>query len=131
MPCSTRWVATFRDHLPEHRVNKAEYQQYLRSPWWQAVRVWAFRRAKGRCQGEGCGARRGLEVHHLCYDHLGDERTCDVKLLCSACHQRAHQLPVEPRERPVMAPAMPHISEILWPVMVEIERKAFANCEVA
>jgi len=33
---------------------------------------------------------RNLEVHHLTYDRLGDERMDDLEVLCPDCHRKAH-----------------------------------------
>lgn len=54
------------------------------------VKVAAFERAKGRCEGAGCGAVLSVGKFH--YDHaipdgLGGEPTLDnCQVLCHACH---------------------------------------------
>lgn len=89
------------------------YTEYLQSPWWQLVRRWALQRAHHHCQHTGCYATAGLEVHHLCYANLGNERTCDVRVLCASCHQRAHGLVPEPRERTISVDGVEHVYAIL------------------
>lgn len=37
-----------------------------------------------------CGARNKLQVHHLSYQHLGDELDCELMVLCHSCHQKVH-----------------------------------------
>jgi 5-methylcytosine-specific restriction enzyme A len=54
------------------------------------VKLAAFERASGRCEGDGCGAR--LTPGKFAYDHvlpdaLGGEPTLDnCAVLCTACH---------------------------------------------
>jgi hypothetical protein len=73
-------------------LDRAAYQAYLTSPEWLARRAAALERAGGRC--ERCGAGEPAEVHHLTYEHLGDERPEDLEAVCRPCHRRAH--PAEP-----------------------------------
>jgi len=49
----------------------------------------ALRLASYRCAT--CGARRGLEVHHVTYERLGAERDDDLRVLCAACHHGWHR----------------------------------------
>lgn len=68
------------------RMTKASYREYLQSPHWKKVSGEARRRARYRCQE--CGARGvRLEVHHLSYKNLGDERPEELQALCRACHE--------------------------------------------
>ena len=40
---------------------------------------------------ERCGVDgEELELHHVTYQNLGDERDDDLELLCAGCHGRAH-----------------------------------------
>jgi 5-methylcytosine-specific restriction endonuclease McrA len=89
------------------------YAEYLQSPWWKLVRRFALQRARHRCQHPGCYATTHLEVHHLSYANLGNERTCDVRVLCASCHQRAHGLVPAPRERTISVDGVEHVSAIL------------------
>ena len=43
-------------------------------------------------QFEVCGVKHRLQVHHLTYERLGNERDEDLKVLCWACHEREHGL---------------------------------------
>jgi len=65
-----------------------EYQAVMQSPGWRRRRSHAIRQAGRRCQE--CGAAGPLDVHHLSYAHLGDERPYELAVLCEACHQRVH-----------------------------------------
>jgi 5-methylcytosine-specific restriction endonuclease McrA len=65
----------------------AEYDEYMASARWHAIREWALALHGRRCQE--CGATAGLEVHHLHYDTLGRERPEDLRVLCWRCHEAA------------------------------------------
>jgi hypothetical protein len=65
-------------------MTKAEYQEYLKSPQWQAKRAWARERSGGVC--ERCYSRKAREVHHISYAHVGTEWPEDVADLCAECH---------------------------------------------
>jgi len=61
-----------------------QYLTYIRSDAWQTRRQRALRRAGFRCQV--CGEGRRLQVHHVRYDHLGNEPDEDLTVLCWYCH---------------------------------------------
>jgi hypothetical protein len=65
------------------------YRRTMQSTGWRRRRAQAIRRAGHRC--EECGARGPLDVHHLSYRHLGDERPYELTVLCPACHQAVHR----------------------------------------
>jgi hypothetical protein len=68
------------------------YQRYLQGGWWQR-----------KCQV--CGVRQRLEVHHLHYRSLGREELGDLKVLCDACHDKAHgRLAYPPGVTPPVTP---------------------------
>ena len=64
----------------------------LSSIRWRALRRQVLERDNHACRLCLEGGRPGneLEVHHLTYDHLGQERPEDLATLCSACHGRTH-----------------------------------------
>jgi hypothetical protein len=73
------------------RRRRDRYRAALKSRHWRRLRVSAYRRSCGRC--EGCRKRAFLSVlqlHHLTYEHVGKERLKEVRLLCDACHRRQH-----------------------------------------
>lgn len=77
------------DVTPTNRTASRDfYQAYLNSPDWRRQRNRALQRAFFQCQR--CGARRGLEVHHLSYDRLGAELDADLEVLCRDCHVGEH-----------------------------------------
>lgn len=67
------------------------YIDYLQSPDWKKKRGKRLQYDQGRCQN--CGAVLHLQVHHLSYDRLGDERVkSDLKTLCVDCHRKVERL---------------------------------------
>lgn len=68
-----------------------QYQLYLDSDEWRAKRALVLRRAAGLC--EGCRLRPPVQVHHLTYEHVGDEFLWELVAVCLACHERAHGRP--------------------------------------
>lgn len=68
-----------------------KYLDYLESPEWWTLRKTAMRRAQFRCERERPGEARHegpLEIHHLHYRTLGNERLEDLQVLCPACHEQ-------------------------------------------
>ncbi|MBN1813980.1 MAG: HNH endonuclease [Anaerolineae bacterium] len=68
-------------------MNKARYNEYIKSDVWRQVAGAAIERAGRRCQR--CGATHDLSVHHLTYERLGHELPSDLEVLCSVCHNKA------------------------------------------
>lgn len=65
------------------------YQAVMQSAGWRHRRSQAIRRAGRRCQE--CGTAGPLDVHHLSYAHLGDERPWELVAVCESCHDRLHR----------------------------------------
>jgi hypothetical protein len=65
------------------------YAQYLETDAWQAIRAKVLRRANGVC--EGCMDARPTEIHHLTYQHVGQELLFELVALCRPCHEAAHR----------------------------------------
>jgi 5-methylcytosine-specific restriction endonuclease McrA len=68
---------------------KIDYQAYLRSANWKAIRERSLRRANHKC--ELCGSNASLQVHHKTYKRLGRERMKDLQVLCDGCHRNTHE----------------------------------------
>lgn len=66
----------------------ARYHEHLASPAWQQTRRAVLRRAEGIC--EGCGRVAATQVHHLTYEHMGEEFLFELVAICDACHRRLH-----------------------------------------
>ncbi len=71
-------------------MTKENYQEYLKSNHWDNVRN-AMRNLKKTHKCELCGnVNEVLEVHHISYEHIGNERQDDLVVLCHSCHDRVH-----------------------------------------
>jgi 16S rRNA G966 N2-methylase RsmD len=68
--------------------NKTLYANYLKSKSWFKKRAIIKSRCKNTC--EECHVARMNEVHHLTYEHIGDERLYELVGLCEACHKKKH-----------------------------------------
>ena len=68
------------------------YPDYLRTPYWRAIRKIKLFAAGRKC--ENCSAVRRLQVHHLTYSHRGREHEAleTLRVLCRACHEGAHNI---------------------------------------
>ena len=90
-----RWKQSSQryDELAQEKRNQQNqkwwdwYNQYLRTPEWQARRIAALERDNYVCRG--CLRNRATEVHHLKYEHVGNELLFELVGLCHVCHQRA------------------------------------------
>lgn len=65
-----------------------DYQAYLQTEHWLTIRHAALGRALFACAL--CNSRKDLQVHHRCYDHLGEEYDSDTIVLCAECHTKHH-----------------------------------------
>ena len=61
---------------------------YLRSPHWKALRRLKISSVGYRC--EKCKTRGRLDVHHIHYRNLGNEKLSQLRVLCRACHRKEH-----------------------------------------
>jgi len=70
------------------------YKEYLKTPYWKAVRSEAHKVHKGECKR--CKASDKLQVHHKSYKHSRGGEHLHVKdeleLLCSKCHHSEHKV---------------------------------------
>lgn len=69
-----------------------EYQNFLQSDYWEIVRDRILYRDNHTCQQ--CGSQTRLQVHHLTYEHHGEEHLYpeDLITLCRSCHEEVHGL---------------------------------------
>lgn len=65
-----------------------EYGTYLRSSEWANKRRLVMKRCGGIC--EGCMANPATQVHHLTYDHVGNELLFELVGICRECHEKVH-----------------------------------------
>lgn len=69
-------------------ANKEEYKAYLKSPKWRATRKRLYREYEYKCAI--CGSPKNLNVHHITYENLGEEKDEDLTVLCQKCHAGLH-----------------------------------------
>ena len=62
------------------------YREYLKTEWWNGVRLRAFKRYRGQCL---CG-KDARDGHHAEYSRKGFEWPEDVIALCRDCHTAWH-----------------------------------------
>ena len=65
-----------------------DYRKYINSATWDRRRKRAIEDANNRCQL--CGTADRVQVHHLSYDNLGNERQEDLLVVCRECHRLVH-----------------------------------------
>jgi 5-methylcytosine-specific restriction endonuclease McrA len=83
-----------RNAVAEERATRsvewwAWYDSYRETPRWQELRHRVLERARGTCEAysDGC-TRIATQVHHLTYDHVGDEPIFDLVAICKHCHDK-------------------------------------------
>lgn len=62
---------------------------YLSSPHWRAVHERKYQKTK-RYQCYCCPQRVRLQLHHVTYERLGEERMSDLQFVCGPCHEAIH-----------------------------------------
>lgn len=75
-------------HELQVEQQRDDYNRYLASPEWQALRRKVFARADGIC--EGCAEKPAVQVHHLTYRRFRREMLFDLVAVCEVCHTRIH-----------------------------------------
>lgn len=68
------------------------YERFLQTEYWFIVRAYVISQRGRRC--ERCERTGDLNVHHVQYDHRGEEVFYleDLRLLCERCHAATHGL---------------------------------------
>lgn len=75
-----------KEELVRRRI---EYEAYLRSPEWRAIRQTVMERDGGIYQG--CHDAKATDVHHLTYRHIFKELAFELIAVCRPCHDKAHE----------------------------------------
>lgn len=79
-----------QERTAQRETERAEwfvwYNDYLCSDEWYEKRQAVLKRDGYLCQG--CRIHRASEVHHLSYEHVGDEYMFELVSLCSECHRK-------------------------------------------
>jgi len=65
------------------------YNKYLDSQEWKNTRQKSLEHYNHICQG--CFTETATEVHHLSYNHVGNELMFELVPLCFSCHVKAHE----------------------------------------
>lgn len=86
-----------------------DYTEYLKTDHWHEFRARAINNAGRRCCL--CSECRCLEVHHNNYDCLWEEKFSDVAVLCRGCHEKFHDVILEPE-----------VVRVVLPVQTALER---------
>ena len=78
--------------MEDKSATKKQYDEYLKSPQWQAKRSERLKMDNYTCQR--CGYRKDIncyswfEIHHLTYKNVGNEDVArDLITLCPECHK--------------------------------------------
>lgn len=80
-----------QNHRKKSKAKKAwwkKYRTYLRSPEWKAKREELFKLRGKLC--ETCTSTRNIQVHHLTYKRVFNEKLNDLQVLCKSCHKKIH-----------------------------------------
>lgn len=64
------------------------YKKYLETEYWKEFRIRIINSRNNIC--EECKVNKLLQVHHLTYENIGNEKDEDVKVLCRSCHCKIH-----------------------------------------
>jgi len=64
-------------------------QEYRLSEWWNNKREAVLSVCKSECMR--CNKTKGTIVHHLTYEHLGNETLRDIVILCKQCNKWVHE----------------------------------------
>lgn len=79
---------------PRRTVQPADYQAYIQSAAWRAVRkrYWDSLLPKFcyGCEMPWLVFKQGMHLHHRTYRNLGNERLMDLFPLCQSCHSQTH-----------------------------------------
>lgn len=72
------------------KAAKTEYEQFLQGDYWKDIRQLVLSRDNHTCQH--CADTSRLHVHHLTYQHHGEEHLYldDLITLCESCHRKEH-----------------------------------------
>jgi len=76
-------------------MKSVNYHAYIKSESWRKKRLKRLKMDKFCCQFRlgkllKCGAKANLEVHHLSYKNLGNERFKELITLCHKHHEQIH-----------------------------------------
>ena len=72
-------------------IKSMDYHEFLKTPWWNAVRDYKRKREDNTCKKCGC-TDKTLHIHHPNYEIRGyEDKSIDtLQCLCEDCHKEAH-----------------------------------------
>lgn len=77
------------DNDRQAQLDRMDYEDYLLSPEWDAIRSRKLEKAGYTC--ERCKKPAAwLDCHHLRYPQRGTETNKDLQAVCRACHKKIH-----------------------------------------
>jgi len=76
--------------IPNQFMSAEHKQIYLTSSQWKSLRQLALARDNHCCKV--CASTASLNIHHITYKRLGNERLSDVVCLCRNCHTKLHDI---------------------------------------
>lgn len=88
-------VILYTDNLDElqlqNSIKAMLYEDFLTTKYWKALS--SRRKYMDNLKCTECGSSDNLCVHHISYDHHGDERNHfeDLITLCDKCHKKMHE----------------------------------------
>ena len=98
----------------ENETEKIDHQEYINSPKWKAKRQMVLERDNFRCRK--CGTGKNLDVHHITYEHIGNEPIDDLVTLCRECHESVHYGDIKKAKFGLLK----DVRELLFAVMDEV-----------
>ena len=80
----TATLETERAHRQE------EYSDYIKSDYFQNLKMQVFKRDGFQCQYKNCGSAKNILVHHTHYGARYNEDINDLVTVCQKCHNEIH-----------------------------------------
>ncbi len=76
--------------MTKKQRRRVKYRAYLQSAKWRAKREEYFRSHPRACSR--CGTTKGrIDLHHITYERVGNERLEDLEATCRDCHRVIHR----------------------------------------
>lgn len=95
--CSERQKEFDQIKQRQQREWWSTYNAYLNSSAWKRRREAVFARAKSRCEAQlVCQGDHATEVHHVTYQHVGNEPLWELRAVCHRCHEEITNMDREP-----------------------------------
>lgn len=88
------------------------YDDYIKSKHWQDKKQEYFRFHDRQCIE--CGSIKAIHLHHMTYEHIGNERLSELIPLCEMCHKATHsadkivKAELKPKVKPNRKPKKQH-----------------------